>query len=104
MAQVNKQNVIINDLIRQIRSGELKPGASLPMNKDLQKIYNAGRATVWGAKDRLWQLGILEHGSGRGGPGVAGRHTTVSDLALSMLPYGPPLKEEVSWPKERVSW
>ena len=76
-----KKQTIIDDLISQIKTGKLKPGDNLPDNKQLEQIYGAGRATVWEAKNHLERYGIIDPGTGRGGPGAGGRHTTVANLA-----------------------
>jgi len=80
-----KIQIIMDDIICKIKSGELRPGDDLPMNRDMQKTYNCGRWTVWDAKNRLERRGIIDPGSGRGGPGAYGRHTTVSLLAPYLL-------------------
>ena len=51
---------IADDLRNKIKSGELPPGAQIPTEGDLQKIYNASRNTIRDAIKRLVSLGIVQ--------------------------------------------
>lgn len=74
----NKQKMIIEDVVMRIKRGEWPPGMDLPLNKDLQIIYGAGRATIYAAKKRLEAMGLIDPGAGRGRRAMTSRHTTVS--------------------------
>lgn len=76
-----KKQTIIDDIVNQIRTGRLRPGDALPMNKELEQIYGASRGVVWEAKDHLARRGLIDPGSGRGGTGIWGKHTAVSSEA-----------------------
>lgn len=57
---------IADDLRNKIKSGELPPGAQIPTETDLQKIYNASRTTIRDAIKRLVSLGIVQTRAGQG--------------------------------------
>src|SRR2546429_7973543 len=50
---------IAQDLRRQIESGTLAPGAALPTEDDLQRIYSVSRATVRQAVRQLATAGLV---------------------------------------------
>lgn len=58
--------LIADDLRSKIKSGELPPGAQIPTEGDLQKIYNASRNTIRDAIKRLVSLGIVQTRAGQG--------------------------------------
>lgn len=57
---------VLNDLIRRIEAGELKPGAKLPPLHELARQYDVGQMTLrralWIAEDRGYIQG--RRGSG----------------------------------------
>jgi GntR family transcriptional regulator len=57
---------IADDLRSKIKSGELPPGAQIPTEGDLQKIYNASRNTIRDAIKRLVSLGVVQTRAGQG--------------------------------------
>jgi GntR family transcriptional regulator len=61
-----KYEEIANDLLRQIDSGSLAPGAKLPAEAELSKQYNASRNTVREAIRRLDSLGRVQARQGQG--------------------------------------
>jgi GntR family transcriptional regulator len=58
---------IMDDIRRQIASGELQPGQRLPTTKELAETYHVGKTTVRQAIDRLLDAGDL---TGHQGVGV----------------------------------
>ena len=59
--------VIAEQLRRQIQLGMIPPGAALPPERELTRIYHAGRATVQQALNLLHGDGLIRRVRGRGG-------------------------------------
>lgn len=59
--------VIAEQLRRQIQLGMLPPGAALPPERELTRIYGAGRATVQQALNLLQGDGLIRRVRGRSG-------------------------------------
>lgn len=65
--KVNKKyEIIVNDIIKSLRSGKLADNAQIPTEKELQAQYNVSRETVRKAIDALVKQGFLEKRAGRG--------------------------------------
>jgi GntR family transcriptional regulator len=61
-----KYEEIADDLLRQIDSGTLQPGAKLPTEAELTELYEASRNTVREAIKRLTSLGRVQARQGQG--------------------------------------
>lgn len=64
VTQIQKETVpekIIKQLKEMINNGELKPGARLPSERSLSKMFNVGRPALREALKALSLLGILEN-------------------------------------------
>lgn len=59
-------NQIYEDLLDQIRTGELSPGEELPTYIDLANHYGVGRTTISAVIKRLRDDGLLVGIRGRG--------------------------------------
>ncbi len=57
---------IVNQIIKNLESGKLKPGDKLPSERELCKIYEVGRSSVREAIRILVVMGYLESYQGRG--------------------------------------
>ena len=58
---------IVQQILGQIRAGQLVEGDSLPSERALAEVLQVSRPTVRGALERLIDAGVLRNGSGRGG-------------------------------------
>ncbi|MCF4097053.1 UTRA domain-containing protein [Maritalea mediterranea] len=74
---------IKNDLLRQIRTGALRPGDAVPHEETIAKQYGVARATVHRAMRELAEEGFVER-KRRAGTRVAavGGRTTKVDISL----------------------
>jgi GntR family transcriptional regulator len=57
---------VVEDLGKQIASGELPPGSQLPVDAELSDRYQASRSTIREAIKRLVSQGLLETRQGQG--------------------------------------
>ena len=57
---------IANDLRTQIETGQLQPGAQLPPEEQLGKLFKASRNTIRDAIKFLINLGLVETRAGQG--------------------------------------
>ena len=66
MPPLTKKQQIIDDLIGQIRSGDLPPGAQLPTSRELVARYGTSLVPIRSAIDNLKTMGYLVtlHGKG----------------------------------------
>ena len=58
--------MVAEQIIRRIASGELKPGTRLPAQRDLARMLGVGRSSVREAINALVVMGYLEPQQGRG--------------------------------------
>lgn len=58
--------MVAEQILRQIRAGELPPGAQLPPQRDLAALLGVGRSSVREAINALAVMGYLEPVQGRG--------------------------------------
>jgi len=60
------RDLIWKDLVKQIASGELRPGQQLPTEKDLERKYGVSRTPVREALSRLALDGLIDRRPGSG--------------------------------------
>ena len=65
MKKTPKYAQIEAELIAQIESGQLAPGAELPSESDLIECYGVSRVTVRRAIDELYHQGYVEKMQGK---------------------------------------
>ncbi|MEJ2731136.1 MAG: FadR/GntR family transcriptional regulator [Deltaproteobacteria bacterium] len=58
--------IIINEIIQHIKSGELKPGHKLPTERDMSEMFGVGRSSIREAIKGLVLSGYLESSQGKG--------------------------------------
>jgi len=57
---------IVEQIVRQIQAGRLKPGDKLPSERQLIEMLNVGRSSIREALQGLAAIGVVESGSGQG--------------------------------------
>ncbi|MFX0593382.1 winged helix-turn-helix domain-containing protein [Melissospora conviva] len=57
---------LLEDLLRRIEEGELRPGSQIPSTKELAEHYNLSLSTIHRAVATLRKRGILVGRPGRG--------------------------------------
>jgi len=64
--QQKAPEIVVNQMMKQIETGELKPGQKLPPQSELSKMFGVGMSSVREAINILQVMGYLEvtHGSG----------------------------------------
>ena len=77
--------IIINEIIQHIKSGELKPGSKLPTERDMSQMFGVGRSSIREAIKALVLLGYLESSQGKGT--FIRKDLPVSDMTLSNLQH-----------------
>lgn len=75
---------IYNDLIGKIQSGELSPGAKLPTEIELAKMYNVSRITVNHALKKLSENNIIYRVK-KGGTFINGKRKAKSQLIVPII-------------------
>ena len=75
--------IIINEIIQHIKSGELKPGNKLPTERDMSQMFGVGRSSIREAIKALVLSGYLESSQGKGT--FIRKDLPVNDLTLSNL-------------------
>lgn len=75
--------IIINEIIQHIKSGELKPGSKLPTERDMSQMFGVGRSSIREATKALVLSGYLESSQGKGT--FIRKDLPVSDMTLSNL-------------------
>ncbi|MEJ2221212.1 MAG: FadR/GntR family transcriptional regulator [Desulfobacterales bacterium] len=75
--------IIINEIIQHIKSGELKPGSKLPTERDMSQMFGVGRSSIREAIKALVLSGYLESSQGKGT--FIRKGLPVNDLTLSNL-------------------
>jgi GntR family transcriptional repressor for pyruvate dehydrogenase complex len=58
--------IVIDEILKAVKSGSLKPGDKLPSDRDLAKMFGVGRGSVREAITALVILGLMEVLPGRG--------------------------------------
>jgi GntR family transcriptional repressor for pyruvate dehydrogenase complex len=77
--------IIINEIIQHIKSGELKPGSKLPTERDMSHMFGVGRSSIREAIKALVLSGYLESSQGKGT--FIKKDLPVSDMTLSNLQH-----------------
>src|SRR6187549_1095214 len=57
---------IVEQLVRQIQAGRLKPGDKLPSERQLIDMLNVGRSSIREALQGLAAIGVVESRAGQG--------------------------------------
>ncbi|MEE9517675.1 MAG: GntR family transcriptional regulator, partial [Candidatus Adiutricales bacterium] len=58
--------IIINEIVQHVKSGELKPGDKLPTERDMSQMFGVGRSSIREAIKGLVLSGYLESSQGKG--------------------------------------
>ena len=77
--------IIINEIIQHIKSGELKPGNKLPTERDMSQMFGVGRSSIREAIKALVLSGYLESSQGKGT--FIRKDLPVNDLTLTNLQH-----------------
>lgn len=77
--------IIINEIIQHIKSGELKPGNKLPTERDMSQMFGVGRSSIREAIKALVLSGYLESSQGKGT--FIKKDLPVNDLTLTNLQH-----------------
>lgn len=77
--------IIINEIIQYIKSGELKPGNKLPTERDMSQMFGVGRSSIREAIKALVLSGYLESSQGKGT--FIRKDLPVNDMTLSNLQH-----------------
>jgi GntR family transcriptional repressor for pyruvate dehydrogenase complex len=77
--------IIINEIIQHIKSGELKPGNKLPTERDMSQMFGVGRSSIREAIKGLVLSGYLESSQGKGT--FIKKDLPVNDLTLTNLQH-----------------
>jgi GntR family transcriptional repressor for pyruvate dehydrogenase complex len=77
--------IIINEIVQHIKSGELKPGNKLPTERDMSQMFGVGRSSIREAIKGLVLSGYLESSQGKGT--FIRKNLPVNDLTLSNLQH-----------------
>jgi GntR family transcriptional repressor for pyruvate dehydrogenase complex len=77
--------IIINEIIQHIKSGELKPGSKLPTERDMSQMFGVGRSSIREAIKAMVLSGYLESSQGKGT--FIRKHLPVGDMTLSNLQH-----------------
>jgi GntR family transcriptional repressor for pyruvate dehydrogenase complex len=77
--------IIINEIIQHIKSGELKPGNKLPTERDMTQMFGVGRSSIREAIKGLVLSGYLESSQGKGT--FIRKDLPVNDLTLTNLQH-----------------
>ena len=73
MVRKNKASELVAEqIIKQIRSGELVPGNQLPSQRELSELLGVGRSSVREAINALEVMGYLEVQQGKGTSRIIG--------------------------------
>src|SRR6516162_9215081 len=70
--------IVLDQLLAEIREGSLKPGDRLPTESELTRMFEVGRSSIREALRGLITLGLIETKPGRG---AIVRHGAESPLA-----------------------
>jgi GntR family transcriptional repressor for pyruvate dehydrogenase complex len=75
--------IIINEIIQYVRSGELKPGDKLPTEREMSLMFGVGRSSIREAVKGLVLSGYLESAQGKGT--FVKKDIPLTDVTLSDL-------------------
>ena len=57
--------IIINEIVEHVKSGQLKPGDKLPTERDMSQMFGVGRSSIREAIKGLVLSGYLESAQGK---------------------------------------
>jgi GntR family transcriptional repressor for pyruvate dehydrogenase complex len=75
--------IIINEIIKHLKSGELKPGDKLPTEREMSQMFGVGRSSIREAVKGLVLSGYLESAQGKGT--FVRKDISANDLTLKDL-------------------
>ena len=75
--------IIINEIVEHVKSGQLKPGDKLPTERDMSQMFGVGRSSIREAIKGLVLSGYLESAQGKGT--FVRKDLPVNDLDLTHL-------------------
>ena len=75
--------IIINEIVEHVKSGQLKPGDKLPTERDMSKMFGVGRSSIREAIKGLVLSGYLESAQGKGT--FVRKDLPINDLDLNHL-------------------
>jgi GntR family transcriptional repressor for pyruvate dehydrogenase complex len=77
---------IVEQIIRQIQAGRLKPGDKLPSERQLIEMLNVGRSSIREALQGLAAIGVVESRAGQGSFISQNVHLLMPDIENPALP------------------
>lgn len=77
---------IVEQIIRQIQAGRLKPGDKLPSERQLIEMLNVGRSSIREALQGLAAIGVVESRAGQGSFISSNIHLLMPDIENPALP------------------
>ena len=75
--------IIINEIVEHVKSGQLKPGDKLPTERDMTQMFGVGRSSIREAIKGLVLSGYLESAQGKGT--FVRKDLPINDLDLNHL-------------------
>lgn len=75
--------IIINEIVEHVKSGQLKPGDKLPTERDMSQMFGVGRSSIREAIKGLVLSGYLESAQGKGT--FIRKDLPINDLDLNHL-------------------
>ncbi|MCF8104776.1 MAG: FadR family transcriptional regulator [Desulfohalobiaceae bacterium] len=64
--KISTPELVVRELLKNIQSGELRPGGKLPSERELSKAFGVGRSSVREAISAMTLVGYLEVTQGKG--------------------------------------
>lgn len=77
---------IVEQIVRQIQAGRLKPGDKLPSERQLIEMLNVGRSSIREALQGLAAIGVVESRAGQGSFISQNVHLLMPDIENPALP------------------
>lgn len=77
---------IVEQIVRQIQAGRLKPGDKLPSERQLIEMLNVGRSSIREALQGLAAIGVVESRAGQGSFISQSVHLLMPDIENPALP------------------
>src|SRR5689334_22748078 len=77
---------IVEQIVRQIQVGRLKPGDKLPSERQLIEMLNVGRSSIREALQGLAAIGVVESRAGQGSFISNNIHLLMPDIENPALP------------------
>src|SRR5688572_16741987 len=77
---------IVEQIVRQIQAGRLKPGDKLPSERQLIDMLNVGRSSIREALQGLAAIGVVESRAGQGSFISQNVHLLMPDIENPALP------------------